>query len=135
MNDKPQYQRVEGKVRKLAATWQERLGLDHWEIEHVFFDAYEADDRQDDYKTTAITEARWQYLQAKIKWYFPSMLRHSDEVIEKILVHELCHVLLAPEQSLLEPKVASQADRYSELLELSTEMTTRALCLAWGVGS
>lgn len=139
------YDRIEGAIKKMAPKWQKRLGLDHWEIRHVFIDSFDDDQSSDDYKTTAITETRWQYLQAKIKWFLPSAARHSDLELEKVLVHELVHVLLAPEQQLVDtaidhstathPYTASDHDALSarnyELLELSTESVTRALLTAW----
>jgi len=138
-------ERVQRAVERHATTWQKRLGLGHWEIRHVFLDTFDDDQNADDYKTTAITECRWQYLQAKIKWFLPSAARHDDLELEKVLVHELVHVLLAPEQSLVDTAIdhstashpyttadheALSARNY-ELLELSTELVTRALWNAW----
>ena len=106
-----QYTRITKHIDKLAPIWQDRLGLNHWEINHTYIDSYYDDDSQDDYKVSAITESRWQYLQAKIKWYLPSISRHDNEEIEKILVHELCHVLLAPEQALVDTQIVHHATR------------------------
>lgn len=135
--------RVVKLVQKLAPVWQTRMGLDHWDIEHIFLDSYFGEEGHDDYKVTAITESRWQYLQAKIKWYLPSAVRHDDEVIEKVLVHELVHVLLAPEQALVDTAIAQNSatlnssetdaltERYYEHIELATEMTTKAILNGW----
>lgn len=139
------YKRVEQTITRAATVWQKRLGLGHWEIRHVFIDSFDDDQSNDDYKTTAITETRWQYLQAKIKWFLPSAARHDDAELERVLVHELVHVMLAPEQSLVDtaidhstashPYTAADHEALSarnyELLELSTETVTRALCNAW----
>lgn len=139
------YQRVEATITKQAHRWQQRLGLSHWDITHVFLDSFDDDQSSDDYKTTAITEARWQYLQARIKWFLPSAARHDDAELEKILVHELCHVLLAPEQQLVDTSIdhGSAHNQYSsvendalaarnyECLELATEMATRAILNCW----
>ena len=136
--------RVVAYVDKYAPVWQERLGLGHWSIVHVYLDTYEGESG-DDFKTTAVCESRWQYLQAKIKWYLPSAVRHDDDELERVLVHELCHVLLAPEQCLVDsrlahdsshtaftdPEVDALAERNYEHLELATEMTARALLRAW----
>lgn len=145
MTTKPPVDRVETYIRKIASKWQTRMGLNHWEIEHVFLDSFYGDDSPEDFKVTAITESRWQYMQARIKWYTPSAVRHGDEELEKILVHELCHVLLAPEQCLVDTKTShdvahsqylgSEADalweRNYEHLELSTEMAARAIMAGW----
>lgn len=121
------------------------MGLGHFEIEHVFLDSYFGDDGEEDFKITATTETRWNYMQAKIKWYLLSVVRHSDETIIRVLVHELCHVLLAAEQGLIDARLMWESydrdlsereadeltERYYELLELSTEMTTRAILNGW----
>lgn len=140
---KQQYQHAIAHIEKLAPVWQDRMGLSHVQIEHVFLDAFDGEGSNDDYKTTAVTESRWQYMQAKVKWYLPSMIRHSDEALEGTLVHELCHVLLGAEQVLVFEKAVDAAegmadsdadalmDRYSEQLELSTELTARAILRGW----
>jgi hypothetical protein len=137
--------RVISSVSKNANKWQRRMGLMHWDIEHVFIDSYYDDSSGEDFKVTAITESRWQYMQARIKWYLPSAVRHSNDELEKVLVHELCHVLLAPEQALIDTKttndlyhshsLGSDADalweRNYEHLELATEMATKAIMAGW----
>lgn len=140
---KPNYVAIEAFVRSKAYEWQERMGLTHFEIEHVFLDSYFGDDGEEDFKITAATEVRWNYMQAKIKWYLPSCVRHNNEHLEKTLVHELCHVLLAPEQALVDAKVEEERSdlttsdsnaleaRYYERMELATEMTTRAIWRTW----
>jgi hypothetical protein len=115
---------VETTIARLAPVWQKRIGLAHFDITHVFLDSYYGDDGEEDFKVTAVTESRWQYLQAKIKWYLPSAVRHDAARLEEILVHELCHVLLAPEQTHMKA-------RHSEHLELATEMVARAVLAGW----
>lgn len=145
MSDKVQYQRVEKLIRRLAPIWQKRMNLSHFEIEHVFLDSYDGGVGIDDFAVTAVAETRWNYQEAKIKWYLPSAVRHSDERLEGTLVHELCHVLLAPEQSLIDielEKVAREQERTSdgfdiliqqfyERLEMATENAARAIIAGW----
>lgn len=137
--------RVISLVNRKAKLWQSRMGLDHWEINHVFIDSFYDDESGEDFKVTAITESRWQYMQGKIKWYIPSAVRHADDELEKILVHELCHILLAPEQALVDTStqnnitlgqyIDSEAnalwERNYEHLELATELTARAIMAGW----
>ena len=137
--------RVIATVNKNAPKWQRRMHLNHWVIEHVFIDSYYDDTSGEDFKVTAITESRWQYMQARIKWYLPSAVRHNNDELEKVLVHELCHVLLSPEQALIDTKtthdtyhshfLGSDADalweRNYEHLELATEMATKAIMAGW----
>lgn len=144
MSENPN-QRVTKHINKLAPIWQKRLGLDHWDIQHTHIDTYYGDDNGQDHKVTATTHAQWQYMDANIKWYLPSAVRHDNETLEKILVHELVHVLLAPEQALIDTEIthSSTHGQYSETqtnalvernyehIELSTEMVTKALWNAW----
>jgi len=144
MAGKPQ-DRVTKLIKELAPIWQTRLGLDHWEIEHVYLDAYYTDDNGEDFKVTATTESRWQYMQGIIKWYLPSAVRHDDQTLEKVLVHELVHILLAPEQTLIDTEIVhtsahgnytetqsnALSERNYEHIELATEMTTKALLNAY----
>jgi hypothetical protein len=141
---KQQYQRIEKLIRRLAAVWQERMGLGHYEIEHVFLDSFEGGVGIDDFAVTAVAEVRWQYQQAKIKWYLPSAVRHTDADLEGTLVHELCHVLLGPEQNLVDVSLEQAArqlnnvddldplvEQFYQRLELSTEMASRAIMAGW----
>lgn len=139
------HERVIRFVTERAPVWQERMGLNHWHIDHVFLDSYFGDDDQEDFKVTATTESRWQYMQAKVKWYLPSATRHDDVELDRILVHELCHVLLAPEQALVDARLVGDAERERftdsehallvernyEHLEMATEMCARAVIAGW----
>lgn len=119
--------RVIALIEALAPLWQERMGLSHWEIDHVFLDSYFGEDEAgDDFCVTAITECRWNYLEAKVKWFLPSAVRWDDARLESTLVHELCHVLLSAEQSCIVKTVDCEKQ------ELTTEMVSRALVSAWG---
>lgn len=145
MATKSQYARVEKLIERLAPVWQERMGLGDFEIEHVFLDSYEGGVSADDFAITACAESRWNYKQAKIKWYLPSAVRHSDETLEGTLVHELCHVLLSPEQDLIDIELEKAAreheqtsdefdqlvDQFYQRLEMATEMAARAIQRGW----
>lgn len=124
-SDKAKYKELEKLVLELAPIWQERMGLSHFEIEQSFLDSFLGDDGEEDFKITACAETRWNYMQAKIKWYLPSAVRHSPERIEQTLVHELCHVLLNSEQTHVPSKGGDG-------VELATEMACRAIYNGWG---
>lgn len=138
---KTPYARVQQFIEEKAPLWQERMLLQHIKIEHVFLDTYYGDDGEEDFKVTAVTESRWQYFQAKIKWYLPSAVRHDEDHLEEVLVHELCHVMLAAEQVLIDSRLRSDAadsrftddeharlqERNYEHLEHATEMAAKAI--------
>lgn len=140
---KPQYDLIEAQTREIIAEWETRLGLSHWEIDHVFLDSYQGEDQAgSEFHCAGVTEARPQYFQAKVKYYLPSLVRLNLHELERLVVHELTHVLLAFEQNLLDPeelpKLADAAnaasdyirDLMSDRLETSTEMVTKALLSA-----
>lgn len=116
------YEQVQTLVERLAPLWQERMGLGHYVIEHVFLEG-----ATDDNTIVADTTAFWEYLTAKVKWYLPIAVRLDDHDLETTLVHELAHVLL----SSVEPLVP--AARVKEL-ELATELTARAVYMGWARG-
>lgn len=139
------YVEVQAKLERWAPIWQERLGLSNYTIHHRFLDRQPDESVDDEFRTTAETYTRWQYFQARVLWYLPSAIRHSDEELERTLVHELVHVLLGAEQVLIDDRIDlvnadesrvgqasdSLTDRYYEHLEHATETVTLALLRAW----
>lgn len=132
------YIHVEKFITRRARVWIPRMGLSHWEIRQVFLDS--VDETEGEYATTAETIARWSYLQAKIKWYLPNAVRRTDRQLEETLVHELCHVVLSPEQTLVIDRLVEGSDGTEQdkahglmmdRVELSTEQMTRALVRAY----
>lgn len=132
-------------VERTTPEWVSRLGLGHWDYDNIFVPTLLIEEPIiDDFIITATTEARWQYFQARVKWYVPSAVRLSDTNLEKTLVHELCHVALAPEQDLLELKFEKHAADLVgedhdplmrlmyERMELATETMARSVYRAWG---
>ena len=131
------YAEIERLVLREAPKWCARLGIDHIIIDYAFLDSYFGDDGEEDFKVSAVTEGRWQYDQAKVKFYLPSCARHDDAEIVRILVHELCHVVLMPEQSLVDTVRTwdvvedKTLDVMTDLRELSTERMTRIVLRAY----
>lgn len=142
---KKQYQAHVDEVWRLGPIWQDRMGLGHIDIENVFLDSFDGEPSCDDFHTTAVCEVRWNYMQAKIKWYLPSLVRCAVEGIVRFVVHEYCHILLASEQTLVDAKLEEHIARdglteeeskalqtsYYALLEHSTELAARAIMRGW----
>lgn len=135
---KKQYVWVCNLVEARSPVWVARMNLTDFEIEHAFEDSYFGDDGEEDFKITAVTECRPQYLEAKVKWFLPSAVRHDARKLEETLVHELCHVLLAPEQGILAeirqsdlPHGDKVADLYAYQVENCTERVARVLWKAY----
>lgn len=141
--------------------WQERMGLDHIEIEHHYLDASStlllgagARNRpgvarcgfgSHDAGYTAFVETRWNYQLADVYFMHPSLVTWDREMQEKILVHEYSHILTAVEQYLLEHRLEELAAEeemtstnldvvaalYYERMEMATENVARAIWRAW----
>jgi len=133
-HDTKAYAKIEAFVKRRSPVWQHRMQIDHFEIEHAFLDSYFGDDGEEDFKVTAVTESRPQYMQAKIKWFLPSAVRHDTATLESVLVHELAHVVLSPEQNILDeirtsdlPAGEKIADLYAYQVEHCTELLARAI--------
>lgn len=139
MAAKPKYVAVEKFIEARSPIWIDRMRLGEWELEHVYLDSFFGDDGEEDFKVTACCEARWNYYMAKIKWFLPSAVRHDEDHLEQTLVHELCHVLLSAEQSVVDElsrvgghEADALTELYASLRETSTELASRALWKAWG---
>lgn len=150
-------------LEKRGPIWQARMGLNHIEITHHYLDAtsdmmlgsrpknrpgivrcgYQSGGGEAQY--TAFVETRWNYQMADVYFILPSVLQWTDERMDQVLVHEYSHILCAPEQYLLEYKIAEEAadeemtsndldalaSLYYERLEMATENVARAVYSAW----
>lgn len=97
---------VQNLIEGLSPLWIDRMGLNHWGIAHYFLDTlYVAEPVTNNFMVVADTECEWSYMSARINWYLPSAIRKDDAYLEHVLVHELCHVALSPEQSLIDTYV------------------------------
>jgi|ERR1044072_1486593 hypothetical protein len=92
MTDK-QYSQQKKRVGSLIDKWKGPLGIGWYHVKLVWSRAYS----EDNVRVMAVTETTWQYRQAVITWYLPTVLEETDEdFLESVVVHELCHILLAP---------------------------------------
>jgi hypothetical protein len=78
----------------------------------------------DDLLTGAETISRWEYRSATINWYLPSLIRCPPDDLELTVVHEYCHILLAP----LECHMKKSGE--GEVSEFTTESVARAILKA-----
>lgn len=86
-------------VKAAFAKWIPRLGLAWWDLEIVYYD-----DPQEIINRFRIIEsgemvpatviAQWMYADAKICINLPAFEHIEDEDIERVVVHELCHILV-----------------------------------------
>lgn len=90
--------RTKRLIRAALDKWLKPLGLLWWDVRIIFIVAPEEilDIFQvtDDEVTAAKCYADWRYGTAKIYVNVPGCVHMSQEEIERMLVHEMCHVLV-----------------------------------------
>lgn len=97
MNDE-EFEKQCDRIRSLSEKWCDVLGLGQWTL-HLHFEREAAPFGGTDGKATirtplALTDTDWEYMQASIAWNIPMLPHTSDDQLEMIFVHEMCHVLV-----------------------------------------
>lgn len=116
----------EARVGHLVDRWVDLMAMEHIDIVNLFSDGLHGEEADTPEVTAAITTASWEYRKAEIHWYLPMVAAMSDEGLEEVVVHELCHVLLGP----LKDHIKAGANK---LEELATENAARAILRSAGV--
>ena len=85
-------------AKKLCNAWIYRLGLRWWDYEICFItdeaEAYKTFGYDQDSVVVGRTYADWRYGTFTIYFNFPAMKHKTAYEVEKIVIHELCHVLV-----------------------------------------
>lgn len=86
-------------IEEAFKKWAARLGLNWWDLEVVYYDApgeivqrFRQADNGD--VVPAFVNANWMYADAKISVNLPAFDEMDAGKIERIVVHELCHILV-----------------------------------------
>ncbi len=88
-----EYAKQKKRLLTLAERWITPLGLKWWKVDLVY--ARESlDSSKPGWYCQAKTSVSWEYLDAKITFAMPDIVDVSDEALEKIFVHECCHILV-----------------------------------------
>lgn len=117
------------KERVLAALipWLKRLGLGWYRIEHKWERDQGSRIPGSAFATGAVVETQWEYRQAQINWYLPTLALMDDEALDNLIVHELVHILCDPMQTFVPAE-------HKKLEEYATECLARAIIGAWQDG-
>lgn len=86
-------------VKAAFAKWIPRLGLAWWDLTIVYYDdPQEIINRfriiESGEMVPATVTAQWMYADAKISVNLPAFEYIDDADIERVIVHELCHILV-----------------------------------------
>lgn len=86
-------------VKAAFAKWIPRLGLAWWDLQIIYYDdPQEIINRfriiESGEMVPATVTAQWMYADAKISINLPAFEYIEDADIERVVVHELCHILV-----------------------------------------
>jgi hypothetical protein len=86
-------------IKAAFKKWLKPLGLLWWEIDIHFIEDPAAvvktfRDPGEDFNVCAVTYTKWQYASASIDVNVPAFAGLDPDKIERIVVHECCHVLV-----------------------------------------
>lgn len=116
-----EYRKQKKRVGDFLTKWQGPMGLRQVKIEVIWDRSYNSDSM-----VAETNMGRWEYREYDITFYLPSCAEQSDEDLERVVVHELAHCLLAPiSMSMLG---TDENDKYRrKIMEFNTELVTSAL--------
>jgi hypothetical protein len=119
--DDARFKKEKARIGKFLTKWQGPMGLRAYKIQVYWDRSYSAKG------CAAETDmSRWHYHDFEIRFYIPELMDEPDEVVERTVVHELVHCLLAPiSVNLRETDKNSEYRR--QIMEFATEATTKAL--------
>lgn len=118
-----EYAKQKKRVGKYLTKWQDCMGLKWWNIQIVWDRSYSSSENPGAAAETNMNG--WKYRQAGITFYLPKIAEEPDaDEIEKLVVHELCHVLLGPISTNMEDLNGSYQ---RQLMEFNTDLVADAL--------
>lgn len=91
MNDEL-YAKTKERLEKFLTKWHPLLQMGFYQLKYDYVRTYCPDDSD----TCAVTNSSWVYRKAHITWYIQKLSELNDDELEDVVVHEFCHVLLAP---------------------------------------
>jgi hypothetical protein len=89
-----EYKSQKQRVEKILERWVEPCGFGWWRIEHTWHRSI--DDVDENVTRIATTRTLWAYRKAFMHWYLPTIQDMDGDELEHTVVHELCHILVAP---------------------------------------
>jgi len=82
------------RVKKVAKKWLTNLGLMWWNVKIEYHDTVMFSDVASGFETAMMCTAQWQYLQAVIDVYVPTIAEMDDDALERCFIHECMHILV-----------------------------------------
>lgn len=111
MTDK-EYREQKKRVQKYLDKWITPLGLRWWKIDVVWDRAThcDSDPPGGSEHCAAHVKCRWEYLEATVTFHLLQLIEQKDDDLEKVIVHELCHVLVNEMRAPIAPNDETHAE-------------------------
>lgn len=84
---------TKGRVLKAYRRWSTVTGMTAWFVDHVWYRNGTAGDGSP--ITAGRAQIRWEYFQAQFHWNLEILSEDSDDELDRIVRHEICHALVA----------------------------------------
>jgi hypothetical protein len=111
------------RCRALFDAWMTRLGLKWYAVEVRYYDkrkAYRAATGASPNGAMIVT-TDWKYMRATVSVCVPAVRGLDDDELERAVVHELCHVLVAEMRGVDEPRTAEQMAHEERVVSMLTK--------------
>lgn len=86
-----EYVAQKARVEALIEKWATPLGIKWWDVDYVWHRLR----HEGTPACAAEMHTTWQYLKAVGEWYLPELAALDDAALEKVVIHEHVHILLA----------------------------------------
>ena len=95
MNDK-EFNGLKNKIDRLMTKWRLPMGIGWWTVHRIYEREYADDDNKygSDCHKGASCSVQYPYKTATIKFFMPALINESKDELERIIVHELTHILV-----------------------------------------
>lgn len=115
---------TEARIGLVVDRWVKRLDISWLAVTNRFT----LTDGDSDDRVACLAIPDWQYRQVTLRWNVVQTAGMEDDELEKTVVHELVHALIAP---LFDELPDKEQTRLAKLNELATENVARAILAAY----
>lgn len=122
-----EYDEAVARVQLIEERWHHALGLGWWRVTLTYDRSGEGfhDEHPDSgFTTLAKAKGRWMYGLGEITFNIPACADTSDEDLERVIVHEICHILVAELRSCFEDKKARGGQWWEHEEHVVTALTS-----------
>ena len=120
-----EYNKQKARLVALRKKWHETLGLKWWKVDYVYVRDDKLEGGESGWSVDARCVVKWEYRDASISFDMDRVSKLSDTDLEKIFVHECCHILVnqmrewAPEEISVERKTIGMKSEESVVTGLA----------------